>query len=166
MPRRSWHGFRIPRYYADEAARFIEVHGVTVRHQKRSDASKKCPVCWDELADYHSPACTTCGGTGYLLEIYYKKAYVSFSQPYGNYGSGAQVFKAGGRNERMSAYIYMTAQAGQDVEIGDSLFVSVRGYEDEFVVMNKQPQIGSAGTVLMYVFETASNLDRSLKNSV
>lgn len=166
--RRGWHGRRTPRWHADEAGRFIDMHGMVIYHQKRN-VETKCTECWDELGGAYSPACTVCGGSGYSIvdnNLGEKKAYVAFIQPFGNFGSAAQTFKAGGQHERMSAYVYMDFLTGKDVDAGDRLIINMKGYRQELSIMNAQPQLGSGGEVMAFVYECASPINKSLEHLI
>ncbi len=163
--RRGWHGRRTNKWHGDEGARFIDMHGFTIQHQKR-DEETKCTECWDELGGAYSPACEECMGTGYTTSIDNprdKKAFVAFTQPYGNFGNAGMTFKAGGQHERMSAYVYFDDLTGSDVDAGDRLIVNVKSYRQELVVMNVQPQISSGGENMMWVCECASPINKSLE---
>jgi Fe-S-cluster-containing dehydrogenase component len=141
---------------------------MTIWHQKRS-VETKCTECWDELGGAYSPACVICSGSGYSVtgeNLSPKSAYVAFTQPFGNFGTAAQTFKAGGQHERMSAYVYMDFLTGRDVDAGDRLVINMKGYRQELSVMNAQPQLGSGGEVMMFLFECASPINKSLEETV
>jgi hypothetical protein len=159
--KRGFFGQRFPRWHADEFARFINAHGLTIMHQKK-DGDTQCTECWDYGS--YAPNCTVCGGSGYQITVKRKKGYVAFTQPYGNFGNAAQTFKAGGMHERMSAYVYMDERSGKDVDAGDRLVVNFNnGYRQELVVMNSQPQLASSGVIIGYVYETASPINKNLE---
>ena len=165
--RRGIYGVRQPRVKADEHARFLAHNSIVVFHQKR-DIENKCTTCWDELVGDYSPACPECFGSGYIVitspnaNLPRKKGYVSFNQPYGNFGNAGQTFKAGGQHTRYSAYIQFDKNTGEKIFRGDRLIVNVPGLRVELVVMNNQPQM--AGLVMIgNVCECASATNVNLE---
>jgi len=165
--RKGWHGRRTPRWHGDEAARFIDIHGMIIYHQKR-DENTKCTTCWDEIGGAYSPACDICLGTGYVVKVNNTaflpamKAYVAITQPYSNFGNAAITVKAGGQQERMSAYVYFDDLTGKDVDAGDRLILNIKNYRQEMVVMNIQPALGSGGENMMWIAECSSPINKSL----
>lgn len=163
--RRAVYGQRHPRFHSDEGARFININGINIWHHKRGDKLLKCSVCWDDYSGRPSPNCSNCID-GYVPDKRRKRGYVATIQPYGNFGSGLQSFKVGGQHVRVSAYVYMDFLNGRDVENGDRLVYDNKGYTQEIVVMNKQPQIASGGEVSMFVFECASAMNKDVMEAV
>lgn len=158
--RRGIYGTRQPRVKADEHARFLIHNAIVVFHQKRN-LENKCTNCWDELAGDYSPACPECAGSGFVViltpnaNLPRKKGFVSFTQPYGNFGNAGQTFKAGGQHTRYSAYLQFDKNSGKDIERGDRLIANVPGLRVELVAMNNQPQM--AGMILIgFVAECVS----------
>jgi hypothetical protein len=160
--RGSIRGQRIPKFLADEAARFIATSAVKIIHHKRS-TSKKCPDCWDYYAKRPSKACANCI-EGFVIEKIPKRGLVSYSQPYGNFGNAAQTFKAGGMNYRLSAYVYMDFLNGRDIAAGDHLVIFQSNEEDQVVVMNIQRQVAVGGATQLFLFETASPMEKTMEN--
>lgn len=144
--RRGYYGVRQPRALADEYARFMAMNSIVMFHQKRN-VDNKCSKCWDQLLGDYSPVCPLCGGSGFTLiltpnaNLPRKTAYVSWTQPHGNFGNAGQVFKAGGQHTRYSAYVYIDVNTGADIERGDRLIVKSRGLRQELTVLNITPQM-------------------------
>ncbi len=164
--RRAVYGQRHPRFHADEAGRFIQINSIPIEHHKRNSVTK-CTICWDEYSQRPSPNCTSCIN-GFLPDIRRKTAYISSTQPYGNFGNSIQTFKVGGTNIRISSYVYMDFLNGRDVEFGDRLVYSLKNgaFNEEIVVMNIQPQIFSGGELGLYLMECASGMDKDVREAI
>ncbi len=163
--RRAIYGQRHPRFHSDEGARFININAISISHHKRGDTLLKCPSCWDEYSGRPSPSCTECID-GYLQDIRPKRGYVDTTQAYGNFGVGIQSYKTGGRHTRISAYVYMDFLNGRDVNFGDRFVYDNKGFIQEVVVMNAQPQVASGGEISMFIFECASPMDKDVTAAV
>lgn len=163
--RRAIHGQRFPRFVGDEAARFLQMNGIAIKHHKKQSEELKCPLCWDEYEGRPSAACDNCIN-GYLKDIRSKRGYVATIQSNGNFGIARTTFKAGGQHERVSSYIYMDFLNGRGVDIGDSLVYNNKGFKQQVTVLNKQPQVSSGGEISMFVFECATPMDKDVQGMV
>jgi len=163
--RRSWHGVRTVKVPASVGTRWIQREGIPIFHHKRGN-EQECPNCWDEYAETHSPACSTCNGTGYVAEYRRKMAVVTYAQPPGVYGHGDQVVKSGGRMKRQSVYVYLSEVASKDVDEGDRFVIENRGRRSEIIAINKLPIATTQGRSQLVAFECTTPTDQDLADEI